>query len=116
MKQLKSLHPVEVERGMNGVTIRNSPKWYRDVEVGDKVELIWQALDTWGGMNDVPQGIGIIIDKKVELFYNLKAKDIDHEHEISSRTYSGLLASMRRAYGDDFGEDSVVTILTYRRA
>ena len=111
-KQLQSLHAIELNVGEVGTTVRNGRKWYDQVVVTDIVDLVVQ---THLGDKGRKVGTGRIFSKKLVIFFDILARDIDSEHEISSRNYSGLLASMRKAYGDDFDEDSLVTVLAYRR-
>lgn len=61
------------------------------------------------------QGTGEVSDAWIGRFFEVPAKLIEFEHEERSRTYSGLKASMTKAYGDLFTGMSPVVVLLYRR-
>lgn len=111
MRTLHSLHTVDVEPGQSGVTLRNGLKW---ADALDEPILLCECSQRGNtGCNVVGKAIvsGIWKGK----FQDLPAKLIEHEHEEASRVYSGLLFSMRRAYGENWPEDSDVVAMTYYR-
>lgn len=112
-------HDFEVEIGDVGVTVRKGSKWADSVDMGlTDVELIncgephtgdctqekgcvycgtAQLLGYWyGSLENIPKGLLAL------------------EHEKASRTYEGLLYSLKRAYGE-FDEKDFFTALIYLR-
>jgi hypothetical protein len=81
--------------------------------VGEDSEELKFAI--WCCDNCRVQGTGAVLDTWVGRFYDIPARLLQYEHERRSRDYAGLLASMRKAYGDTFGEASFVTVVLYRR-
>ena len=123
MKQLKNVkHDFDVEVGSVGVTLRKGFKW-ATAPRGEELEL-WECSIAHEG--DCPariggretctlQGVGTVEGRWVGTLKSLPAKVIELEHEPSSRVYSGLLASLRRAYGPLMPEGEYFTALFYRR-
>lgn len=111
MNTLHSLHAVATPIGARGTTVRRGTKWHRAVKRGD-----WLVLCECGpdGDHDLV-GTAIVIDTHLDAFYHITARALRDEHETRSRGYNGLLASMRRAYGNSFDESSMCTVLDYRR-
>lgn len=105
---LHSLHSYDVPAGKIGVTVRRGNKWSTS-QPGTFLDLCC-CVD---GHKIV--GMGEILKTRYCPFDTILAKDIELEHEGSSRLYSGLLESMRRAYGEEFKEDEYVTLVFYRR-
>lgn len=103
------LHSLDVEPGNPGSTVRNGNKWAD--ALGDFIEL---CVCDKAGNHDV-QGHGVVTGVWLGGFADIPARLIEREHEVRSRTYSGLLASMRNAYGENFEENSAVVVLTYKR-
>jgi hypothetical protein len=111
MKTLHSLHAVEVVPGEVGVTLRLGEKWFKTKD-GETIELCECSADN---TTHTVVGHAEIVGRWYGMFTYLPARLIEKEHEISSRMYSGLLKSMRRAYGQDFNEESNCTALSYKR-
>jgi hypothetical protein len=110
MRQLHNQHPIDTKPGQIGITVRRGGKW-ADVKPGEELELCVGV-----GPNDqVPVGRCIVKEAVLCQFINIPARLIELEHEQSSRVYTGLLASMRKAYGADFNEQEPVVVLAYGR-
>jgi hypothetical protein len=113
---LDNLHKIDTKVGETGTTIRKGTKWYDRVQVMDVIDLQETIYRDHGArLGSTIVGEAVITGKLYLHFEDVPAKYIENEHEESSRVYSGLLASMRRAYGDDFSEKSLVTVLIYER-
>lgn len=108
MKTLHMLHSLDLKPGETGTTVRLGDKW--NVPPNTPLELCVC----------VPychiEGYGATVSTWMGRFKDVPACLIENEHELESRRYSGLKASMERAYGNLFNEDSVVTVLSYQRA
>jgi hypothetical protein len=124
VRVLHSLHTIDVEPGEIGVTVRLGDKWY-DAH-GEIVLCVCSARCLDSFTCDKPAdyiecdncsrvGRAQVVETVFCRFGDVPARLIEHEHEERSRLYSGLLASMRKAYGDEFGEEDEVTVLVYRR-
>src|SRR6185295_10469414 len=111
MRTMHMLHSLDLDVWHEGVTVRKGFKW-ADVEMGEELDLCVCTRDP--ETHDV-QGKGTVEGVWVGRFGELPASLIELEHEESSRVYSGLLESMRRAYGEDFEEDTFVTVVMYTR-
>jgi hypothetical protein len=116
---LHSLHKVEVEPGEVGSTVRNGSKWANAVP-GTKLDLCecaspCPAEDHVEERDCIIVGLGEVTDQWFGHFDEVPARLIEHEHEVRSRQYSGLLASMQKAYGDSFEEENFVTVIVYKR-
>lgn len=108
MRTLHSLHTIDIKPGQQGYTVRKGTKW-ADAK-GKKIELC-ECLH--GGHQVV--GEGVVLNVWSGKFKDVPQNVLQNEHEESARTYQGLLASMRRAYGPGFSEDDEVTYLQYQR-
>jgi len=111
---LDNLHKIDTKVGEKGVTIRLGIKWYNRVRKGDIIDL----QETIVGDTDTIQtiaGEGKITGKVYTTFKDIPARYVEKEHEEKSRVYSGLFESMKKAYGDEFDENSLVTVLFYER-
>lgn len=126
MRTLHNLHTIDINPGQTGVTVRNGDKWAD--ALNDKIELCECAMVYYKhaslGPSTVSQppemqhkivGHGVVIEIWNGEFKNIPARYIEHEHEERSRMYSGLLESMRKAYGETFSEANHVTVLVYNR-
>ena len=116
---LHSLHEVEVDPGMVGSTVRKGMKWANALP-GTKLDLCecassCYAKDHVEERDCIVVGVGEVTDQWFGTFKDIPARLIENEHEKLSRLYSGLLHSMKRAYGKEFSENSSVTIITYKR-
>lgn len=110
MRQLLNQHDIDLPVGRRGVTVRRGLKW-ADAKSGDRLELM-----TGTGPDDQTHfGEGVVVDAAVYRFKDLPAKLLEMQHEARARQYSGLLASMRKAYGPGFSEDEDVVAMTYER-
>jgi hypothetical protein len=112
MRTLHMLHSLDCEVGQNGTTVRRGDKW-AGMQPGDHIELCVCTRDPES--HDV-QGEAMVLGAWEGVFRDVPAWAIEHEHEVRSRMYSGLLASMHKAYGPEFSENERVTVLLYRRA
>lgn len=113
---LDNLHEIDIDAGEIGVTVRLGRKWFDRLSKGfvlDKGSLL-DLQETIGGVSTIV-GEGRPTDLWLGEFRDLPARLIEKEHEIPSRLYSGLLESMRRAYGPEFDETDEVTAFTYER-
>lgn len=129
---LDNLHTVDIGVGETGVTVRLGAKWWDrllsylsadqvpQVETSGKLSFSEEKApeirlqETIEGVSEIV-GSGEVREAMMCRFRDIPARLLEIEHEEESRTYSGLLASMERAYGDDFSEDSRVTVFTYVR-
>lgn len=109
MRTLHMLHTLDIEVGEITSTVRNGFKW-ADLELGESIELC-VCLD---GGHEV-KGTGTIVELWFGKFRDIPAQKIANEHEVRSRTYNGLLDSMRKAYGEKFSESAPVTVVVYMR-
>jgi hypothetical protein len=113
------LHSLDVAVGDDATTVRNGFKW-ADLEQGEHIELcvckqVEGMLDgTIDEIHDV-QGEGKVERLWFGRFHQIPAWYLQFEHELRSREYGGLYDSMRKAYGNDFGENSPVTVILYER-
>lgn len=111
--ELKAIHPFDVELGEEYCTVRRGDSWVTETQVGDELDLVLQNPEDRTQEQVVGRGVitrRILIDQ----FNLIEARHIEREHEASSRMFSGLLASMRAAYGKNFMADEPVTIVFYR--
>lgn len=122
--QLKNVqHDFETPVGELGVTVRRGFKWAM-VPMGTPLEL-WRCGEPhYGVCPEIgqggeycckQQGVGLVAGHWVGQLKDLPARVIEREHEAESRSYSGLLFSLRRAYGQDFSDGEYVTALFYVR-
>lgn len=114
------LHSLDCNVGEPGSTVRKGNKWAD--AMGLTLELcvcepyvVPDGIDVPEEMTHTVEGHGLVTDIWSGFFKDVPARYLEHEHEIRSRQYSGLLDSMRKAYGPDFGENEQVVILTYLR-
>lgn len=119
METLHMLHPLHCAVSDTGSTVRNGFKWAGLVRGGDYILLCTCKSDDEFGPDQeeehVVRGRGQVEKVWVGRFRDIPAYLISNEHEERSREYWGLYDSMRKAYGDEFGESSFVTVLWYRR-
>jgi len=137
--QLKNVqHDFETPVGEVGVTVRRGFKWAM-VATSTQLEL-WRCERPHAGdcpeimpvlqvhtdlqpvAEDIPgavfcskQGTGRVVGHWVGQLKDLPARIIEQEHEAESRTYSGLMHSLRRAYGPQLSDVHYVTALFYMR-
>lgn len=111
--ELKAIHSFDVDLGEEFCTVRRGYSWADETQVGDELNLVLQNPDD--RTQEQVVGKAIITRRiKVEQFNLIEARHIEREHQASSRMYSGLLESMRAAYGKDFRQDEPVTVVFYR--
>jgi len=126
--QLKNVqHDFETGVGMIGATVRLGSKWSKQ-PVGTIVDL-WQCDRPHAGDCPAPAG-GDAVGPDVGCVRRGQAQIVGHwcgelidlptgvlalEHETASRTWDGLVASLRRAYGDLVAASAKVTALLYLR-
>lgn len=112
------LHPLQVAVTDSGSTVRLGFKW-ADLRNGEEVELCTCKSDDEFGPDQkeehVVRGVGKVERLWVGFFSDIPAKFIANEHEERARQYWGLYDSMRKAYGNEFGEQSLVTAIQYER-
>jgi hypothetical protein len=96
IRVLHNIHPIDTDVGEFGVTVRRGLKW-ADAKIDEQLDLCVcpQGPD---GPHEVV-GRGTVVGVWGGAFHQIPGRMIENEHEESSRMYSGLLASMRRAYG-----------------
>ncbi|MCU1301759.1 MAG: hypothetical protein JWQ87_2043 [Candidatus Sulfotelmatobacter sp.] len=116
MRVLHMLHALECPVQRVGTTVRRGNKWADSF--GQTLALCVCAqrqTDTHTCSPEDIQGHGEVIEIWNGSFRDVPARLLEHEHEERSRKYSGLLESMRFAYGKNFSEDENVTIVVYFR-
>jgi len=119
MRTLHMLHSLDVEPLHMASMVRNGFKW-ADLQYGEKIELCvctrgeGMVDGTISETHDV-QGIGSVRELWFGRFQDIPARLLRWEHEERSREYNGLFESMRKAYGEEFGERNPVVVLTYYR-
>lgn len=111
---LHMLHSLDAEPGNPASTVRLGDKWSYATAIDKKLKLCVceaQCLDPDKCGKDVDntscdnctiEGEGQVTSTWTGKFYNIPARLIEYEHEVRSRSYSGLLASMKFAYGEKF--------------
>jgi len=117
-------HQLDLATGEVGATVRRGRKWHRlleDFRRGEGLGVVHARMpislcvcSTDGEQHNIV-GQGLVQDAYLTQFRNIPARMIRNEHENASRSYDGLLASMRRGYGDNFSEDELITVLVYLR-
>lgn len=107
MLMMHMLHSLDCDIGDIGVTVRKGEKWFGTI--GVPVQLCVCVPE------HRIEGKAVIIDNWYGIFRDIPGRFLEKEHEEESRMYSGLLNSMRRAYGEDFNEDEEVTVVVYNR-
>jgi hypothetical protein len=112
MNTLHNLHSIDILPGQTGVTVRLGKKWLHNASLDSAIDL---CICTKDPESHEVVGKGVILDAWFGIFIDIPGRLLELEHEASSRTYSGLLASMKRAYGNAFDERLGVTVLTYMR-
>jgi hypothetical protein len=88
------------EPGTN-VTIRRGVKWLKQ----DGQIVILADLD--GNEHGT-----VRISAETVIFSEISQYELDHEHDPDCRTREGLFEVMRQIYGD-FGQDEIVTVITF---
>ena len=115
MRTLHMLHSLDCMVGEYGSTVRKGNKWADAMGLTLELCVCEPYIDIPQEMTHTVEGHGVVMDIWSGLFKDVPARYLEHEHEIRSRQYSGLLDSMRKAYGPDFDENEQVVILTYLR-
>ena len=110
MRVLHMLHKLDVSVGEETSTVRNGFKW-ADLKIGEEIELC-VCYPTPQDHHIV--GVGAITNLWFGYFSDVPSRLIANEHEIRSRSYFGLLESMRKAY-PGFTEFNPVTVVSYER-
>ncbi len=88
-------------------TVRRGGKWAELAKVGDKLELARTEGEVYLGEARVEAIVCGPLDQ-------ISAELLGINHDPSCRTPEGILAGLRRAYGDDVATDEPVTVLTLR--
>lgn len=107
---LDNLHPIDTLVGDTGVTVRLGTKWRDRLEPNTIISL----QETIDGRSQIV-GQGRVTEVWHGDFEDVPARLVELEHEASSRFYTGLFGSMKRAYGTAFDELSTVTVFSYTR-
>lgn len=108
------LHTLDAQVGEYTSTVRNGFKW-ADLKEGEQIELcVCTRVDESFSIHE-PSGIGQVHLLWFGRFKDIPARWIANEHEVRSRMYGGLLDSMKKAYGENFDEESPVTVVNYLR-
>lgn len=116
MRTLHMLHSLDCAVGCLGSTVRKGNKWADAMGLTLELCVCTPYLEAGDETTDHEiQGHGIVTDIWSGLFKDVPARYLEHEHEVRSRQYSGLLDSMRKAYGPEFSETDQVVILIYFR-
>lgn len=121
---LHMLHPLDAQTGELASTVRRGLKW-GDLEVGERLILcvcssFCRDPETCNNVSQpqcqvcVRTGEGVIERLWIGNFCDIYARDLRYEHEERSRNYNGLLESMTKAYGEEFTEEDIVVVVTYR--
>lgn len=110
MQTLHSLHPIEIAPNHLGTTVRLSRKWYDNAIADGDLELCY----CHDGQHEIV-GHAKVAERLLMPFAMITDGLLMYEHEKSSRRKDGLRESMKRAYGDNFSEHALCTILTYTR-
>ena len=127
-KVMHMLHSLDANVGDLASTVRYGTKW-ENTHGADLILCVCSAPceeDKRESCNDpdgepcincTRQGTGKVTTTWVGKFSDIPARLIAYEHEVRSREYPGLLASMNKAYGSwtDFDENSTVVIVLYER-
>ncbi len=93
------------------LSLRRLAAWLKRVIRDDEILLC--VCDKEG--NHSIQGEGKVTELALLIFRDIPARILEKEHAIEARQYSGLLKGMRFAYGEDFSENELVTVLGYLR-
>ena len=102
LKQLLFSNPV-FHDGIN-VTVRKGYKW------ADAMGEIVDVMNTDGtGEPIMAQVLGVLMTK----LNTIPESILQHEHDPSCRTLSGITKEMRNVYGDDVKDDEPVTVLFF---
>lgn len=108
---LDNLHTIDIGVGETGVTVRLGDKWFNRLNGYDGEIALQETLE---GVSTIV-GRGVVLDVYRCAFRDIPARFVENEHEEASRSYSGLVSSMQRAYGESFSPDSEVTVFQYER-
>lgn len=100
MSKIQFLNP-EVKPGKN-VTVRLGTKWM--VEPGIPLGVVKT------GEEDEVLAIGYVYSTRSCVFNELNEGDLV---DCACRTVEGLRDAMKRAYGDEFTDESIVTVLGF---
>jgi hypothetical protein len=116
------LHSLDAEVGKLASTVRRGFKW-ADLQMDDHLilcvctpkEHVPEGLPADFDAKHDEQGRGLVKQLWFGYFSDIPARFLQYEHEERSRTYDGLFESMQYAYGQDFNENSPVTVVVYKR-
>ena len=103
---LHTLDPPNVAIGGNGATVFNGKDWY-DLEMDLLPEVVNLCVCT---PDHHLVGTAEVMSVSVYEFMEVPARFLEDEQSEDSSTYSGLLATMKRAYGEDFSEESFAAL------
>jgi hypothetical protein len=109
-----SVAAIELPVDSIGVTVRRGRKWLDYVEEHTTINLCQCTTDADGNVEHTIIGKGRIENCDMCDFREIPARIVEQEHCVDARTYSGLLAAMKRAYPGFRGHEDV-TWLQYRR-
>lgn len=100
---LKFENPEFAEEKLNCTVRLGYPK--QDLLIGRKVSLQNNKGE------EVKQGI--ISYYLVKPFWAVENKDLEVEHDLDCRTYTGLYSAMRKYYGKHFDNSRIVTLVYF---
>jgi hypothetical protein len=110
------LHPLDVKVGDLGSTCRRGDKWAESF--GEEIALCVCKQRQTAEYACPPSSIvgqAKVLGIWQGTFFEIPARYLVFEHEVSSRSYGGLMQSMRKAYGKDFVDSERITVVLYRR-
>ena len=118
MKQLKNVdHTFDLMVGETGFTVRKGEKWYKNLKVGEIIEL-WKCSTQHTGQCSSSTceycGQGEIVYSSPEFFKNLSAELLLFQHNKKSRDYHFLFNTMLKSY-EKFSYNDVVSLVFYKR-
>jgi hypothetical protein len=96
---------ITVEPGQTGTTFRVGDKW--DLPVGTEFQLTH-------GPDRTPFGEARIVATAKFPFELIPGSLLERCH-TGNNSYEGVLAAMRRAYGESFAESQETLVVTYKR-
>lgn len=118
MSDRRALHVVSTKENLRAddqlmSTCRLGDKWFRRLDIGDKLDIC--LCETADGPHEIV-GVAKVVEVTRAEFDHLTLVDWVTNHSKNANTsHAALSDAMTRAYGDDFSEDAIVTIIYYTR-
>lgn len=109
MDRLEHVFDPDVAVGVITNTVRRGTKWSK-LKPGQVIELSSGPKD-----HQTVIGYGKVVSAQVGKFKDIHLDIFANNCEPAARSYGGMIASMRRAYGADFDVNEDVTVVTYER-